>query len=111
MSGFLLIITSGDTPFLFGETISLNFYTLVFNTYKLINFNLPEILPYIKGISASVPLNSTPLASISFQNTKNILSNISIKQKVDWANSVKSNVILANESNIGSNFNNINNLF
>lgn len=108
MSGFLLVLIPGDTPLLIGETISINFLKILFNAFKGTKNFLPEILPYMKSVNYSVPSNNSILSSISFQNTQNLLLNISIKGSTDWITSVKSNMILYYKVNIGSNFNKIN---
>lgn len=100
----IILISDSDTIFFKYEELNIKIYTYIYNVYKDLNYIVPLVLPKIFGITRSTIKNSDMLASISFQNTTNLIIDSTIKGTKDWLNSLKSNIIIGQEIPIGTNF-------
>ena len=100
----IILVSESDTIFFKNEELNIKLYIYIYNVYKTLNYIIPLGLPKIFGITRSTIKNSDMLASISFQNTTNLIIEATIKGNKDWLNSLKSNIILGHEIPIGTNF-------
>ena len=88
------IVDGGETELVDGKLVSMHEFTRI-NKEAIINGKKPAIgQPILLGITKSSLQTDSFLASASFQETTRILTEASVKGKVDYLHGLKENVII-----------------
>lgn len=101
----VLVLKKGNTPFFIGEFINKYLMFEIYNTLKAFSYySIPEYKPVLQSITKQSTMKSGFLASISFQNTKQLLLQASIQGTSDWFRSLKESIIVGRTLPAGVSF-------
>lgn len=108
MTTKVLVIESGDTPFLAGERVQLSLMVEVYKTlYSIAKgkvYKTPKYEPIFRSTTHSSLSKDGFLSSAGFQETKRILTRAAIEGSSDWLRGLKECVIIGRLIPAGSAF-------
>lgn len=104
MTSWVEILTSGDTPFLEGDTLNLHLMKDLHASLVKYKYHAPKYQPCLMGITNSTLNGKSFLSAASFQETRRVLAKSAIEGPIDWLESIKASVITGKLMPIGTGF-------
>ena len=100
MTSKVMIISSGESNLIAGETIEINKIEKINSIIK----NKAIYEPIILGISKLSLSNQSFISEASFQETTRVLARSAIEGRTDWLFSLPSNIVMGNLIPAGTGF-------
>ncbi|BFI91078.1 DNA-directed RNA polymerase subunit beta' [Enterobacterales bacterium endosymbiont of Anomoneura mori] len=100
----VIIINSGDSEFLPGESIDFSRIKIINEQLKMQNKRIITFVRYLSGITKCSLSTDSFISAASFQETTRILTKASVFQKIDELRGLKENVIIGRLIPAGSGY-------